>query len=194
MFNTLHDKLLRLAKTKKALNIFFLITFLESFIFPIPPDVMMLPIIAANRHLLWNLGWMAAIVSIFGGVVGYCIGFYLFHWCGEAILNFYHLENSFCAFSETFNRYGFWIISLKGLTPIPFKLIAITAGITKFDMRLFFISSCIARFSRFYIITIILWLTGDRFQYYLKKYFPLYLLGIIISILAGFGLFKFIKI
>jgi len=191
MFNRWYDKMIAVAKTKRALNIFFLLTFLESFIFPIPPDIMMVPIITANRKLLWNLAWMAAIISIFGGLVGYCIGFYFFEFFGDKILSFYHMQDSFHAFADTFNQYGFWIIALKGLTPIPFKIIAISAGMTKFDLKLFFISACLARFSRFYLITIFLWYTGENFQHYLKKYFPVYLVGVIVVMIAGFGMLKF---
>lgn len=194
MFNTLYEKMISASKRKSALVMFLLFTFLESFIFPIPPDIMMIPIIAANRTLLWHLGWLAGMVSIFGGVIGYFIGFYFFTFFGEKILNFYHMQDSFEVFTKTFDQYGFWIISLKGLTPIPFKLVAITSGITKFDFKTFFIASCLARFSRFYFITFIIWYTGDKFQYYLKKYFSLYLILSILAIFAGFGCLKLIGI
>ena len=192
MFEVFYEKIIKASKHKNALYVFLILAFLESFISPIPPDIMMATMIAANRSLLRHLGWMAGIVSSIGGAIGYSIGYYCFALFGEKILSFYHINDSFAAFSETFGRYGFLIISLKGISPIPFKFIAITAGIAQYDFKLFFIATCIARFSKFYLVTILIWYMGEHFHFYLKKYFSLFVFLSIVAILLGFGLLRLI--
>lgn len=190
MFDGLYKKMMSAARHKHALSIYLLFTFLESFIFPFAPDPMMLPMISSNRKLLWKLPWMSTLVSVLGGVVGYFIGYYSFEFFGQKILSFYQMQSSYDAFVQTFQHYGFWIISLKGLTPIPFKVLSLSAGMAHFDLKLFILTSCIARLSRFYLIAFMIWYMGDNFQIYLKKYFPLYLLLTLITFSAGFGLLK----
>lgn len=190
MLSKVHSWILTKANHKNATVVFIWLTFLESFISPIPPDIVMVPMIAANAFYLWYLPCIGAISSVLGGMIGYAIGFYFFQIFGANILDFYHMKSAFYKFQKTFSTYGFWMISLKGVMPIPFKIVAIAAGLARFDFLSFIIASLIGRFSRFYLLSFLIWFIGPKFSDYLKRFFPLFIIGSLLGILLGFGILK----
>jgi membrane protein YqaA with SNARE-associated domain len=122
--------------------------------------------------------------------LGYAIGYYLFSTIGDLIIETYGLHNAFERFQNDFQNYGFWIISLKGLTPIPFKLVTIASGVAHFDITQFLIASVIARAFRFYLLYGILYFFGPLAKQYIEKYLTVALLVCLGIIVAGFIIVK----
>lgn len=181
---------LETAETKRAKYIMYLVAFAESSFFPLPPDLMLIPMVLANRALAWRLALGATISSVLGGIVGYAIGYYLFSTMGHWIIEAYGLHNAFSRFHSEFQKYGFWIIALKGLTPIPFKLITIASGVARFNLTQFLIASTIARAFRFYLLSALLYFFGPLAKQYLEKYLTVALFICLGIIAIGFAAIK----
>lgn len=182
----LYDWTLQMAGTPKAVWIVNLISFAESSFFPLPPDLMLIPMILADRAKAWWLASLCTISSVFGGLVGYAIGYFLFETIGEWIIQTYHLENAFSHFQSDFQAWGFWIIVLKGLTPIPFKLVTIASGVAGLNLTQFVAASLIARSFRFFLLAGLLWFFGDWARTFIERYLPWVLVGSLAIIVAGF--------
>ena len=190
MLRRLYDWCLEAADTKRAQYIMYSMSFAESSFFPLPPDLMLIPMVLANRILAWKLAFWATFYSVIGGLLGYAIGFYLFSSFGQWIIDTYQLQNAFYRFQNDFQEYGFWIIVLKGLTPIPYKLVTISSGVARFDLIQFVTASIIARSFRFYLLSTLLYFFGPIAKKYIEKYLTLALLVSLAIILVGFAIVK----
>lgn len=188
----LYDWTIRMAATPKAVLTVNLVAFAESSFFPLPPDLMLIPMILADRSKAWMLAATCTISSVVGGLVGYAIGYFLFETAGEWIIQTYHLENQFAQFQVSFQEWGFWIIVLKGLTPIPFKLVTIASGVAGLDLVPFIIASIIARGGRFFILAALLWRFGEMARPYIERYLPWVLGGILALLVIGFFAVKYL--
>lgn len=187
-----YDWVIRSANKPKSVWIVTLVSFAESSIFPLPPDLMLIPMILADRAKAWWLALLCTISSIFGGLVGYAIGFFLYETIGEWIIQAYHLQDSFARFQADFQAWGFWIIALKGLTPIPFKLVTIASGVAGLDLGLFVVASIIARSFRFFLLAGLLWFFGEWARTFIERYLP-WVLGLsLIALIGGFVAVKLI--
>ena len=189
MIRRLYDKTLQEANTPKARWLMYAISFAESSFFPLPPDLLMIPMILANRAQAWRLAFYATIFSVLGGIVGYGIGVLFIH-LGDWIIQSYHLQDGLARFQQQFQEWGFWIIALKGLTPIPFKLVTIASGMAHFNFPLFIGASIIARSFRFYLLAWLLWQFGPLARHWIEKYLTLALTLILGSLILGFALLK----
>lgn len=169
------------------------VSFLESSLSPLPPDPLMIPMILSAPYKAWKLAGLTTITSVLGGVLGYGIGYFLFETIGEWILSTYGLEKHFFKLQEIFNAWGFWIILLKGVTPIPFKVVTITSGVTRLDFLTFFLASLLSRGLRFYIEAALLWKYGDKVKKHLEGNLVLFSCLGIGTILIGFVLLKLIN-
>lgn len=190
LLRRMYDWCLQAADTKRAQYVMYGIAFAESSFFPLPPDLMLIPMILANRLLAWKLAFFATVASVVGGVLGYAIGYYLFATLGQWIIETYSLHNAFERFQADFQTYGFWIIALKGLTPIPFKLVTIASGVARFDILQFITASIIARAFRFYLLATTLYFFGPLAKQYIEKYLTLALLISLGIIILGFTIVK----
>lgn len=190
MLRALYDRTMQLAAHPKAVWWLAFISFLESSIFPIPPDVLLVPLILADRRRAFRIAAICSIASVIGGWVGYAIGYSLFEVVGQRIIDLYGLQASFAAFRDTFNEYGLWIILGKGLTPFPYKLITITAGVTHFDFWLFTIASIITRAGRFFLVAVLLWWIGEPIRLFIEKYLTWVTTAALVLIVGGFLLLK----
>jgi membrane protein YqaA with SNARE-associated domain len=192
MLRSLYDKTMRLAGHPHAAWWLALIAFLESSIFPIPPDVLLMPLVLANRRRAFWYAGICTIASVIGGWVGYAIGYTLFETIGGPILDFYHLRDQFVLFQQTFNEYGAWIVLVKGLTPIPYKLVTITAGATHLDLLTFSIASVISRGGRFLLVAALLWYFGDPIRHFVERYLTWVTTGVLAAVIGGFVILRFI--
>jgi membrane protein YqaA with SNARE-associated domain len=190
--NNLYDRLMKASDTKQAKNIMYAVSFAESSFFPLPPDLMLIPMILADRTKAWSLAFYSTFFSVLGGILGYAIGYFLFASLGEWIINTYNMQSAFLKFQQDFQNYGFWIIALKGLTPIPFKLVTIASGLVKLDFPTFILASIVARSFRFYLLSALLWKFGEFAKQIIEKYLTLALLGTLFIIILGFVILKFI--
>jgi membrane protein YqaA with SNARE-associated domain len=184
--------MLAAAESPKAFWICCLVAFAESSFFPLPPDLIMIPMGVANRKILFRLAFALTICSVIGGFLGYAIGHFLFNSIGEWIIETYHLQNALQQFKADFAEWGFWIIVLKGLTPIPYKLVTIASGIVQFDLWTFAWASLITRGFRFFLLATLLWFFGPVAKPYIEKHLGLALALILGGIVLGFIIVKII--
>ena len=141
----------------------------ESSVFPIPPDILLIPLVLANRRKAWLYALVATVSSVIGGWLGYAIGSYLYESFGRAVIDFYHLQAGFQAFQEKFNEYGGWIVLIKGMTPIPYKLVTIAAGVVHLDPWIFTLASIGSRAVRFFLVAGLLWQFGEPIRGFIER-------------------------
>ena len=141
MLQVLYSRTLALAASRHAMWTMAAISFAESSFLPLPPDFLLIPMTLAQPRRVWFIAAVCTIASVLGGFVGYAIGYFLFDAIGRPVLEFYHAMDKYEALKGGFAQWGAWIIILKGLTPIPFKLVTITSGVAKFDLVAFALTS-----------------------------------------------------
>src|SRR5438105_7706297 len=123
MLRRLYDWIIRLASSRCAIAAMGVVAFAESSFFPIPPDVMLIPMVLANRTRAFTIAAVCTVCSVLGGLLGYAIGYYFFATIGEWVVKTYGLQSGLATFRAGFEHYGIWIILINGLTPIPYKLV-----------------------------------------------------------------------
>ena len=185
LLKNLYSKVLLISAKPKAEIFLGSIAFIESSFFPIPPDLLLLPM-ALARPLKWiRLAIIATFFSVLGGVFGYFIGVFLWDTIGQSIIDFYHLENQFDVFRNNYNEKGALIVFIAGFTPIPYKLITISSGGMHLDLMTFIVASLLSRGSRFFILTGIIRIFGDTAKKIIDKYFGMLtlIIGLIVIII-----------
>ena len=169
LLKNLYNKILLISAKPKAEIFLGSIAFIESSFFPIPPDLLLLPM-ALARPLKWiRLAIIATFFSVLGGVFGYFIGVFLWDTIGQSIIDFYHLENQFDVFRNNYNEKGALIVFIAGFTPIPYKLITISSGGMHLDLMTFIVASLLSRGARFFILTGIIRIFGDTAKKIIDK-------------------------
>ncbi len=159
-----------LAATRLAPLWLFCVAFAEASFFPIPPDALLIPMILARPRRAWWLALVCTSGSLIGGLFGYWIGAALLSRLALPVIHFYHAEQAYAAFLAVFQKWGFWAIIAKGLTPIPFKLVTIAAGAAHFDLKLFVIACVITRGGRFFLVEALpLRIYGDRARAFIER-------------------------
>jgi membrane protein YqaA with SNARE-associated domain len=156
MLRKIYDWCIDAAHKPYALWILGAVSFAESSFFPVPPDVMLLPMSLARPERAWLYAGVCTITSVLGGVLGYAIGALLYDSVGQWLIHFYGLGDKVETFRAGYAEYGAWIILLKGLTPIPYKLVTITSGFANYNIWLFVLLSLIARGGRFFLVAVVL--------------------------------------
>ncbi|MBQ8102293.1 MAG: DedA family protein [Afipia sp.] len=180
MLKRMYDWCIAAADKPYALWLMGAVSFAESSFFPIPPDVMLIPMSLARPQKAWLYALVCTVTSVAGGVVGYAIGALLYDSVGQWLINLYGYGDKVEAFRASYAEYGAWIILLKGLTPIPYKLVTITSGFANYNLLLFIVFSIIARGGRFFIVAIVLNRYGAWIREVIEKR-----LGLWVAILAG---------
>jgi membrane protein YqaA with SNARE-associated domain len=188
MLRRMYDWVLSFANHPYALWILGTVSFVESSFFPIPPDPLLIAMLLSRRNQTWKLAWICTITSVVGGWLGYAIGYGLYETVGEWILHAYGLQATFEKFQESFNQWGFWIVALKGLTPIPYKVVTIACGVTGLDFTTFTAASLIARGFRFFSLALLFWYFGPPIKEYIEKNLGFVTLASVTALLGGFGI------
>jgi membrane protein YqaA with SNARE-associated domain len=190
MIEKLYDWMLKQAESKNAVWGLMLISFIERSFFPLPPDPVLGIVVAKNKDRAVFYASMCALASVLGGFLGYYIGYAFFELIGSKILAFYGQVEKFNDVVVTLNKWAFWIICAKGLTPIPYKIVTIASGFAKIDLWTFAIASIITRSSRFLLLSLICKICGEQFLAFIEKHKKITLLLIIVSVVVGFLLAK----
>ncbi|NQV54829.1 MAG: DedA family protein [Rhodospirillales bacterium] len=190
MLRRLYDWTLELAKHPQALWALALISFIESSIFPIPPDIILIPMVLAARDRAWVIAGVCTLASVIGGMLGYGIGAFMFEQIGRPILDFYHYAPKFDQFREAYNQWGAWAVFTAGVTPFPYKIITILSGVTGLDPVVFTISSVLARGMRFFLVAALLWKFGDPIRRFIEKRLGLLFVLFVVTLFGGFLLVK----
>ena len=167
----LYDWTLVKSRHPKATWFLSFISFIESSFFPIPPDIILIPMIIAKRTKAFLYASICTISSVLGGIAGYLIGLYLFNSVGITIINYYGLTDQFTLFENYYLQYGIWIVLGAGFTPFPFKFITIASGVFGLNILLFIFVCILARGLRFYLIAILLKIFGKFIEKLINKYF-----------------------
>ena len=158
---------MKMASGNKAIWALCIVAFIESSFFPIPPDLLLIPLVLANRSKAFRIAGYATLFSVLGGAFGYAIGLYAYDIIQP------HLPETFIEkinwFSNQYNEYGPWIVFGAGITPFPYKIITIASGVTHLNFTIFMISSVIARGIRFYFVAWLLWKWGAPMKTWIEK-------------------------
>lgn len=192
MFRRLYDWTMSLAARPRAIWALGAVSFAESSFFPIPPDVMLLPMALARPERAWRYALVCTLTSVAGGLLGYAIGALLYDSIGSWLFRTYGLEQGAEAFRASYAQYGHWIILLKGLTPIPYKLVTITSGFAGYDLFWFVVLSVITRGARFFLIAGFLRRFGGPVREWLERNFALAAGLFVAAIVSGFVAFRYL--
>lgn len=190
MLRRLYDRVIRLAAHRHAIWWLALVSFVESSVFPIPPDVMIIPMILAAREKAWRIAGVCTVASVAGGLAGYGIGAFFYESVGARIVEFYGYSDRFAAFRDTFHEYGPWIVAAAGLTPFPYKVITIASGVVTLDPMVFTIASVLSRGGRFYVEAALLWKFGPPIRDFIEKKLELLSIVFVVLLFAGFAAIK----
>lgn len=190
MLRRLYDWTLSLASGPRAPAALGSVSFIESSFFPIPPDLLLIPMVIAKREKAWWYAFLCSITSVLGGVLGYFIGAVLFEQIARPILDFYGYMDKFDQFSVIFNEWGWWFVFFAGLTPFPYKVITISAGATGLSMPVFLVASIVSRSLRFFIVAGLLYFFGPVIRDFIEKRLGLVFTVFVVLLLGGFALIK----
>ncbi|MEE9376345.1 MAG: YqaA family protein [Rhizobiaceae bacterium] len=191
MIRALYDWMFRLAGGKHADKALAGIAFAESSFFPIPPDVMLIPMVLADRKRWWKLALLCTISSILGAVLGYAIGAFAFEWVGKPILNFYGKETAFLKLAETYNGpSGLLAVFAGAITFLPYKLFTIFSGVTGMNFALFISISILGRGLRFFLVAFLLFKFGDPIRVFIEKRLSLFFFLGLALLIIGFVAIK----
>lgn len=186
MMRNTYDWMMRLAGSRRAPHALFWVSFAESSFFPIPPDVMLIPMVLAQRSKAWAYALLATVSSVLGGIAGYAIGHFFMDTVGQPILEFYGKTKGFEQFKEMFNEWGVWILIIKGMTPIPYKVLTITAGVTHMPLVPFMVASVIARSMRFFLVAALLYWFGPPIREFIERRLTLVTTIAVVLLVGGF--------
>ena len=170
IFSRLYELVLTWAAHPRATRYLAALSFAESSFFPIPPDVMLAPMVLAQRQRAWMLAAVTTLWSVLGGIAGYLIGMFLFNVVATPVINFYEAEVAFEVVRAKFQAHGVWIVFLAGFTPIPYKLFTISAGLASMSLLPFVAASLVGRGARFFLVAGLIYAGGERFESQLRRY------------------------
>jgi membrane protein YqaA with SNARE-associated domain len=191
MLRRLYDWLLLQAGKKNATWVMAGISFAESSFFPLPPDLLLVPMMLQKRRLVWWYATVATLSSVVGGYLGYAIGYFLFDAIGQKVIDFYGLQAGFAGFESDFQRWGIWVVILKGLTPIPYKIVTIACGVLHLNLVLFTIGSICARAIRFFAEAALFHFKGAEAKVFIETRLTMVTTAFAVLLVAGVVLIKY---
>ncbi|MEQ8824618.1 MAG: YqaA family protein [Filomicrobium sp.] len=192
MIRSLYDWTMRAASDKRAVPALFGVSFVESSFFPIPPDVMLIPMVLAERAKAWYFAAVATVGSVLGGIFGYLIGLFLFDTVGQPVLELYGYSEKFQQFASQYNEYGAWIVFVFGVTPFPYKVITIASGATQLSVISFILASVLSRGLRFFVVAALLYWFGPPIKDFIEKRLGLVFTVFVALLIGGFIAIKFL--
>ncbi len=186
MLQRLYDWTLSLAQHPHALWALAIVSFVESSFFPIPPDIIMIPMIIATPHRAFLIAFVALVSSVLGGLFGYAIGAFAYETIGQPILAALGKGDAMAEFATRFNDVGFWAVLTAGVTPFPYKVITIMSGWTAMPLGTFIATSILARGLRFFLVAGLLWKFGEPIRGFIEKRLGLMFTLFVALLLGGF--------
>ena len=192
MLRRLYDWTISLAESPFALWALAVVAFVESSVFPIPPDVLMIPMIIATPRRAFLIAGVALVSSVLGGMLGYVIGWGAFETIGKPVLEFYGKDAYFEEFSTKYNEWGAWAVLIAGVTPFPYKVITILSGVTGLNFAVFMLASVVARGLRFFIVAALLWKFGAPIRDFIENRLGLVFTAFMILLIGGFVAVKYL--
>ncbi len=192
MIRKLYDWTMSLAGHRNASGALFGVSFVESSFFPVPPDIMLVPMVLAERLKAWWFATICTVGSVLGGIAGYAIGYFLFEAVGQPLFEFYGYAEKFQKFAAQYNDYGAWVVFIAGVTPFPYKVITIASGATALNFAVFVIASIAARALRFFIVAGLLYWFGPPIRDFIEKRLGLVFTVFMVLLIGGFVAIKYV--
>ena len=192
MLKRIYDWCVESAHKPYSLWILSAVAFAESSFFPIPPDVMLIPMSLAQPKRAWLYATVCTVASVLGGLLGYAIGALLYDSIGHWLIQLYGYGDKVEAFREAYAQYGAWIILLKGLTPIPYKIVTIASGMAHFNFPLFVAASVLTRGARFFVLALLLRLFGEKVRDFVERRLTLVTSAVAAAVVFGFVVLKYV--
>ncbi len=192
MLQRLYDWTMGLAGHRHALWVLAAIAFIESSVFPIPPDVLIIPMVLATRARAWRIALVATVASVLGGGLGYLIGAAVFETLGRPLLEFYGQIGKFDEFRRIYDEWGAWIVAGAGFTPFPYKVVTIASGVAGLDPVTFMAASAVSRGARFFLVAALLWKFGAPIRVFIEKYLPYLAWAFFILLIGGFVALRYL--
>ena len=191
-FRWMYDKTLELAGRPNAQYWLMAVAFTESIFFPIPQDIMLIPMILAARSQAFKLATLCTIASVLGGMAGYGIGYGFYETIGHQIISTYGFEDKVAQFRTALDEQGFIYVFIGGFTPIPYKVITITSGTLQMDFTTFVMAALMSRIMRFFLVAWLLWKFGEPIKDFIDRYFGILTLLFAIIFIGGFYALKYL--
>ncbi|MCH8684553.1 YqaA family protein [Pedomonas mirosovicensis] len=192
MIRRLYDWTMRLAEGPRALWSLGAISFAESSFFPIPPDVVVVPMVLARPKQAWLIATICTVASVLGGLVGYAIGYFAMESIGHWLIELYGMQDKAAEFHANYAEWGLWVILIKGLTPIPYKLVTIVSGAAQYALAPFIIASIITRGARFFLIAALLRAYGEPIRAFIERRLTLVTTLFVAMVVGGFMVLKYV--
>jgi membrane protein YqaA with SNARE-associated domain len=192
MMQRAYSWMMRTAAHDKAPQALFWVAFAESSFFPIPPDVMLIPMVLAKPAKAWVYATICTVGSVLGGIVGYTIGYFLYETIGLWLIQAYGLAKQFEAYRAAYNEWGLWIILIKGLTPIPYKLVTIASGAAAFNFWVFIAASIVTRGARFFLVAALLYWLGEPIREFIERRLTLVTTAFVVLLVGGFVAIRYV--
>jgi membrane protein YqaA with SNARE-associated domain len=192
MLHRLYLRTLALASDRRAAWWLALVAFAESSFFPIPPDALLIPMALARPARAWRFAAICTAASVVGGALGYFIGFALFTQVAEPVIRFYGYGPRFEAFRAMYAEWGLWVILIKGLTPIPYKIVTIASGAAGYSFPVFMVASAATRGARFFLLALLLRRFGASVRDFIERRLTLVTSAVAAGIVGGFLVLRFL--
>ncbi len=186
MLRRLYDWVLEKSEHKYAAHFLGFISFIESSVFPLPPDLLLIPMVVAKRQKAWVYALYCTLASVAGALLGYAIGFYAYQLIGLPIIEFYQAETAFSAFTELYQEWGIWVILITAITFLPYKVATIASGVVGFPLLPFILTSLVGRGARFFLVAGLLYFFGAPIKIFIEKYFNILSIAFIGLLFLGF--------
>ena len=181
----LYNWTLELANNPRAIWLLGFVSFIEAIFFPIPPDILLIPMILANIQKAWFYAFVATITSVLGGLVGYAVGFLAYSEIAEPLLISLGKQSAMILFSNSINENGFLIVLTAGISPIPFKVVSIMSGFTQMPLLVFLVSAMLGRATRFFVVATLLKYYGETIKSFIETYLGWLFLVFMVLIFVG---------
>ena len=181
----LYNWTLELANNPRAIWLLGFVSFIEAIFFPIPPDILLIPMILANIKKAWFYAFVATITSVMGGLVGYAVGFLAYSEIAEPLLISLGKQSAMILFSNSINENGFLIVLTAGISPIPFKVVSIMSGFTQMPLLVFLVSAMLGRATRFFVVATLLKYYGETIKSFIETYLGWLFLVFMVLIFVG---------
>lgn len=190
----MYDWVLSFAHRKHSTGALAVLSFAESSFFPIPPDVLLMPMCLGNRRKAFWFAFVCSLASVLGGALGYAIGVWGMDLVGNRILDVYDPERlTWAKIEHWYEVYGFWGVLAAAVTPIPYKVFTIASGVLSYGFWMFMLASAIGRSLRFFLVAWLMWQFGPPITKFIDKYFNLLSFVFILLLIGGFYLLKFLR-
>ena len=190
LIRKLYDWVLQWASTPYALPVLFIVSFVESSFFPIPPDILLIAMVVAAPAGWFRFAFVCSIGSVLGGIFGYLIGYQFMEIIGNRIVEFYHFQEKWDKIGLLYDKYNAWAVAAAGFSPLPYKVFTLAAGAFEINFLTFVLASAASRAARFFLVTALIYKFGPPFKILIEKYFNTFTIIFMILLVLGFFILK----